>query len=132
MAVSINVRYERRLVWDESYPASAPFELAMEYLLGDRVPLNWKHKQVWGDQMRMTATCVRTDVYPLFWIYWWVYFRIKETLKLTARCFVYVLEVWGLAEVGQGEIASWQNIKILRAIGKMLTFSLSDDYHGDN
>jgi hypothetical protein len=121
MAVPIHVRYERRLVWDENYPASVPFELTMEYLLSDRIPMSWKYKQVWGDQMRMTATCVRTDVYPLFWIYWWVYFRVKETLKFTKTWFICVLGIWGLAEVGQGERASWQNIKILKALSDRRT-----------
>ncbi|MEH2201187.1 hypothetical protein [Nostoc sp.] len=121
MAVPIDVRYERSLIWDEEYPASAPFELEMHYILSNQVPVSWKCKRVWGDRMRMTVILVRTDVYPLFWLYWWVYFRVKETLKLTKKWFIYVLEIWGLAETRECEIASWQDIKILKALSDRRT-----------
>lgn len=113
MAVPIIKNCKKVWIWDDSHPASTPFEVE-HVSLHDQYPIPWKYKVVRSSQLRFTVTCVRTDVYPLFWVYWWFYFRFKETLSLTMRWFIYVLEVWGLAELHQGQYASWRDIKIFR------------------
>ncbi|MHC5779706.1 hypothetical protein [Nostoc sp.] len=118
MPMPIMVGIRQHLKWDENYPASTPFQLEEIWFL-EQALIPWKYRRVWSSQMRMSVICVRTDVYPLFWVYWWFYFRFKETLSLTIKWFIYVLEVWGLAELRQGQYASWRDIKILAWMSKV-------------
>jgi hypothetical protein len=115
MAVPANLQTFRYLIWNEKYPESTPFELG-EIYYQDSIP--WKCRRVWSTQMRLSVIYVRTDVYPLFWVYWWFYFRIKETMVLTMRWFVRVLEVWNLAEVRPEKMSCWQDIKFLKWLNK--------------
>ncbi|QLE47958.1 hypothetical protein FD724_07390 [Nostoc sp. C057] len=113
MAVPVITTCKKVWVWDGSYPASTPFEV--EHIsLCDRHPIPWKYKVVYSSKARFTVTCVRTDVYPLSWVYWWVYFRLKESLRLCEAFLVFLLEIWGLAETKDCMRASWRDIKIFR------------------
>lgn len=117
MAVRVITNCKKVWVWNESYPASTPFEVEHIYLC-DQSPIPWKYKIVRSNRMRITATCCRTDIYPLFWVYWWVYFRLQESLLLCESFMVFLLEIWGLAETKDCMKASWRDIKIFRVFFK--------------
>ncbi|MHC5823990.1 MAG: hypothetical protein ACYT04_51180 [Nostoc sp.] len=117
MAVPIIKNCKKVWIWDDSYPASTPFEV--EHIsLHAQYPIPWKYKVVRSNRMRITVTCCRTDIYPVFWIYWWVYFRLQESLLLCESFIVFLLEIWGLAETKDCMKASWQDIKILAWMSK--------------
>ena len=113
----ISSTYKKVWVWDDSYPASTPFELEPIFSYGQS-PIPWKYKVVRSSETRFTVTCVRTDVYPLFWVYWWVYFRLEESLRLCESFMVFLLEIWGLAETKDCIKASWRDIKIFKVFSK--------------
>ncbi|MBN3949410.1 MAG: hypothetical protein HWQ38_24270 [Nostoc sp. NMS7] len=101
-----------RVEWDESYSTGYPFEMPEIYVRSVDVP--WNYKEVWDKPYALKKICVRTDVYPLAWVYWWVYFRVEASLALFMRTFVYLLEIWGMAQINSGELVGWYNIKFLR------------------
>jgi hypothetical protein len=97
-------------VWDDNFPVTTPYEVAQIFLYEEAIP--WKYKIVYSNKERLTVTCVRTDIYPLFWIFWWLHFRVKESYRLCAEFMIFLLEIWGLAETKPCMRASWRDIKI--------------------
>lgn len=54
--------------------------------------------------------CVRTDVYPLMWLWWWFIYRIEKTAALFKSFVVYVAQIWGLAYIVPGKYPDWQDL----------------------
>ncbi|MEH2135429.1 hypothetical protein [Nostoc sp.] len=118
MAVPFDRGWRKTVQWDDNHSPGYPFEIPEIYFREVKIP--WNYKEVWDKPYVLQKICVRTDVYPLMWVFWWWYFRIGASLALIMRSLVYLLEIWGLAQTNSGEITRWHNIKFLSQLQKRL------------
>ena len=56
------------------------------------------YKVVWTDDLYATSYCVRTDTYPVLWAWFWVLFRLWESIKVIDVAGDSLGVVWGFWE----------------------------------
>lgn len=80
------------LRWTDSH---LPCRVNKQVLVLGRIP--WPIKVIAYESFSNVAICCRTDAYPLLWMWYWIAYRMQETLRLTSMWIVMVGMVWGFA-----------------------------------
>lgn len=81
-------------------------EVTIDYLMSHAVFIN--------DPMD-TVLIVRNRAARPFW---WVLFRIGQTLRMTETYIIWMFDIWGLAHTSLGAVCQWRDIRPIGWIGK--------------
>ena len=80
------------------------------------IPREWRLKFVytWHDPFWVDRFYygVRTDVYPLMWVWYWWKIRFDKSLEFLIMGLMLSLEVWGLAKTTPGAKPSLGDLKL--------------------
>lgn len=86
-------------------PQWEPFYLSMESAI--YFPCPFPIKCIGEDWVMRQKIYVRTDIYPLAWIWYFWLFRVEKSWVLFNKFLILLLEIWGLAIAQPSEEISW-------------------------
>jgi hypothetical protein len=67
----------------------------------------FRYVPVWDDEMRALVYCVRSDDYPLLWVWFWFLFRLRETFGLVDVFLFRLAVIWLGLEFPKGQRISF-------------------------
>lgn len=79
-------------------------------LEAERLNINSTHKTIAYEDFSRQLIVVRTDIYPLIWLWWWFIYRLEESAKSCRSFFIHLAQIWGLAYIYPGAIPSWRDL----------------------
>lgn len=105
-------RTERRFSWPADVSLSTPFWLEdqLSYVDDRFFDEPFSYRAIGFEHGRFLWVAVRTDAYPLIWLWAWFKWRWDKTMEMLPALAVYVLEIWGLAYCGNGSRPCWRDI----------------------
>ena len=71
-----------------------PPNRCVEVSLYDLYDVTVPYKVVQHNYSYQTQQVVRTDCYPLLWVYYWFYFRLADSWVLTSAYLSHLLCIW--------------------------------------
>ena len=85
-----------------------PFSMHPE--LAIRLLKNRSYKSIGQNNLSRFNVYVLTEEYPLMWIWWWLVYRLEQSLSILVYSVVSIALIWGLANVPCSSMMSLKHL----------------------
>lgn len=102
-----------RFSWPAGVSSATPFWLG-EFLIGDDSDRffdePFPYRAIARERGHLSFIAVRTDAYPLMWMWAWFKWRLDQTMSVLPSLIIFVLNIWDWAYTPHGSMARWSDI----------------------